>query len=104
MSTAARAAAPLSATPADSLEPTHPGHGPRSSPLSRITFVILLVLLTAVFVAPLLWMFVTSFKTPDGATAIPELRPDGAHPTEGAAQDIWRWLGPQVLQAVETAQ
>ncbi len=40
----------------------------------------------------------------DGTTAIPELRPDGAHPTEGAAQDVWRWLGPQVLQAVETAR
>ena len=40
----------------------------------------------------------------DGTTAIPDLRPDGAHPTEGAAQEIWRWLGPQVLQAVESAR
>jgi multiple sugar transport system permease protein len=71
VSTAARAAAPLSATSTDSLKPTHPGHGARSSPLSRVTFVVVLVLLTLVFLGPLLWMFVTSFKTPDGATSIP---------------------------------
>jgi multiple sugar transport system permease protein len=55
----------------DALEPTRRGRGPRSSPLSRVAFTVLLVVLTAVFVGPLLWMFLTSFKTPDGATSIP---------------------------------
>lgn len=108
MSTAARAAAPLSATPADSLEPTHPGHGPRSSPLSRVAFVILLVLLTAVFVAPLLWMFVTSFKTPDGATAIPpQLFPnpataDGYRPLLDTSSQtpVIRWFVNSLLAGV----
>nr|WP_232531109.1 carbohydrate ABC transporter permease [Microlunatus antarcticus] len=39
--------------------------------MSRVAFTVLLVVLTAVFVGPLLWMFLTSFKTPDGATSIP---------------------------------
>lgn len=108
MSTAARAAAPLSATASDSLEPTHPGHGPRSSPLSRVAFVILLVLLTAVFVAPLLWMFVTSFKTPDGATAIPpQLFPnpataDGYRPLLDTSSQtpVIRWFVNSLLAGV----
>lgn len=47
------------------------GSGPRSTPLGRVAFAVVLVLLTLVFLGPLLWMFLTSFKTPDGATSIP---------------------------------
>jgi multiple sugar transport system permease protein len=108
VSTAARAAAPLSATSADSLEPTHPGHGPRSSPLSRVTFVVVLVLLTLVFVGPLLWMFVTSFKTPDGATSIPpQLFPnpataDGYRPLLDTSSQtpVIRWFVNSLLAGV----
>jgi multiple sugar transport system permease protein len=108
VSTAARAAAPLSATSADSLEPTHPGHGPRSSPLSRVSFVVVLVLLTLVFVGPLLWMFVTSFKTPDGATSIPpQLFPnpataDGYRPLLDTSSQtpVIRWFVNSLLAGV----
>ena len=72
MSTAALPAPSAGVRPSeDSLAPNRHGHGPSSSPLSRVAFVVVLVLLTAVFVGPLLWMFLTSFKTAGGATAIP---------------------------------
>jgi len=45
--------------------------GPRMSPMSKASFAIVLALLTVVFVGPLLWMFLTSFKTVEGATSIP---------------------------------
>lgn len=39
------------------------GRGPR-----RVLFWVLMLVLTVIFVAPLLWMLVTSFKTPNAAT------------------------------------
>ena len=45
--------------------------GGRSKPLNKIVFALTLVVLTIVFLAPLYWMFSTSFKTPEGATSIP---------------------------------
>ena len=47
------------------------GGGGRSSPLSKAVFALTLLILTAVFLGPLAWMFLTSFKTPEGATSIP---------------------------------
>ena len=32
------------------------------------------------------------------------LRPDGTHLTVAAAQDTWRWLGPQIIEAVTGAR
>jgi len=112
VSTAARAAAPSSttstSTSADGLEPSRPGRGQRSSPLSRVAFVVVLVLLTAVFVGPLLWMFLTSFKTPDGATAIPpQLFPqpataDGYRPLLDTSSQtpVIRWFLNSLLAGV----
>ena len=108
MSTATRAAAPLSGASGGGLEPTHPGHGARSSPLSRAAFVVVLVLLTAVFVGPLLWMFLTSFKTPDGATSIPpQLFPqpataDGYRPLLDTSSQtpVIRWFLNSLLAGV----
>jgi len=53
--------------------PTRRSHasGPKSSPLSKAVFVATLIILTAVFLGPLIFMFSTSFKTPDAATSIP---------------------------------
>jgi multiple sugar transport system permease protein len=46
-----------------------PGRGSVASWLTRRTlFWLLLAVLTVVFVAPLLWMLITSFKTPNAAT------------------------------------
>ncbi|WP_375422912.1 carbohydrate ABC transporter permease [uncultured Friedmanniella sp.] len=45
--------------------------GRNGTPMSRFAFAVVLGLLTLVFLGPLLWMFLTSFKTPDGATSIP---------------------------------
>lgn len=45
--------------------------GRRGSPMSRAAFAATLAVLTVVFVGPLLWMFLTSFKTVEGATSIP---------------------------------
>jgi len=108
VSTAARAAAPLSASATGDLEPSRPSHGPRSSPLSRAAFVVVLVVLTAVFVGPLLWMFLTSFKTPDGATSIPpQLFPqpataDGYRPLLDTSSQtpVIRWFVNSLLAGV----
>lgn len=51
--------------------PTRGRGGRNGTPLSRVAFGVVLALLTLVFLGPLLWMFLTSFKTPDGATSIP---------------------------------
>lgn len=37
----------------------------------RIAFVLVLVILTVIFIAPLLWMLATSFKTNNDSTALP---------------------------------
>jgi multiple sugar transport system permease protein len=43
----------------------------RSSRASRVVLAITLAILTVVFLGPLVWMFLTSFKTTNGATSIP---------------------------------
>lgn len=45
--------------------------GAPSRPLGKIGFGVTLAILTVVFVGPLAWMFLTSFKTQNGATSIP---------------------------------
>jgi multiple sugar transport system permease protein len=92
----------------DSLAPNPHGHGPRSSPLSRVAFVVVLVLLTAVFLGPLLWMFLTSFKTAGGATSIPpSLLPqpataDGYRPLLDTSSQtpVIRWFVNSLLAGV----
>jgi multiple sugar transport system permease protein len=56
---------------ASTTTPTTRGRGGRSSPLSKAVFALTLLILTVVFLGPLAWMFLTSFKTPEGATSIP---------------------------------
>jgi len=98
---------PAGETPA----PRRQGHGARSSPLSRVAFVVVLVLLTAVFVGPLLWMFLTSFKTAEGATSIPpSLLPhpatgDGYRPLLDTSSQtpVIRWFVNSLLAGVANA-
>jgi multiple sugar transport system permease protein len=58
----ATAEAPTRGTPAPRTR------GRSSWGVRRVLFWVMLVLLSLVFVAPLLWMFLTSFKTPGSAT------------------------------------
>ncbi|GAA0575994.1 carbohydrate ABC transporter permease [Paractinoplanes ferrugineus] len=77
----------------------------------RVLFWLTLGVLTVIFVAPLLWMVVTSFKTNNDATAIPlSWLP---HPFSGAAYStvlttdsatpVLRWFVNSVLAAVANA-
>jgi multiple sugar transport system permease protein len=60
------------AAPVQTASTTTPkARGGRSSPLSKAVFALTLLILTVVFLGPLAWMFLTSFKTPEGATSIP---------------------------------
>lgn len=52
--------------------PSRSGRGPQHGhPVRKSLFWIALILLAIIFLAPLLWMVSTSFKTPDGATTLP---------------------------------
>jgi multiple sugar transport system permease protein len=81
--------------------------GGRSRPLSKAVFVLTLILLTLVFLAPLYWMFSTSFKTPEGATSIPPqwLPPDptseGYKPLMNTASEtpVIRWFFNSLITA-----
>jgi len=45
--------------------------GRQGTPMGKLLFGLTLAVLTLVFLGPLLWMFLTSFKTAEGATSIP---------------------------------
>ena len=51
-------------------EPKREGRNPRQRTVSIVWYAVL-TLLTVVFVAPLLWMLSTSFKTRSGAIQFP---------------------------------
>lgn len=64
-------------TVTDRPKQTVPPGGPSPAPqgngggraVRRVLFWLLMLVLTVIFVAPLLWMLITSFKTPNAATA-----------------------------------
>jgi multiple sugar transport system permease protein len=77
----------------------------------RVLFWLTLGVLTVIFVAPLLWMLVTSFKTNNDATAVPlSWLP---HPFSGdaystvlttnSATPVLRWFANSLLAAVANA-
>ncbi|MEU4243382.1 carbohydrate ABC transporter permease [Actinoplanes sp. NPDC026619] len=79
--------------------------------LGRILFWITLGVLTVIFVAPLLWMLVTSFKTSNDATAVPlSWLP---HPFSGdaystvlttnSATPVLRWFLNSLIVAIANA-
>ena len=45
--------------------------GGRTTPMSKAAFAVALGILTLIFLGPLVWMLLTSFKTTEGATSIP---------------------------------
>ncbi len=85
----------------------HPGQPLGRSPVGRIGFWIMLALLTVIFVAPLLWMLSTSFKTHEDATRLPLSwlpRPwdVGAYKTlfsSGSANPVLRWFLNSIVAA-----
>ena len=87
------------------------GSGPKSSPLSRAVFVVTLIILTAVFLGPLIFMFSTSFKTSGAATAIPPSWLPSPATTEGyrpllntsSETPVIRWFVNSLLAAAANA-
>jgi multiple sugar transport system permease protein len=85
---------------------TTPGRKPWTA--GRVAFWIALIVLTVIFVAPLLWMVSTSFKTNEDATALPLSwlpRPFtfSAYRTvlsAGSATPVLRWFLNSVVVAV----
>jgi multiple sugar transport system permease protein len=85
--------------------------GAKSSPLSRAVFVATLIILTAVFLGPLIFMFSTSFKTPDAATSIPPswlpnpATTDGYRPLLDTASEtpVIRWFINSLAAAAANA-
>ncbi|WNG44002.1 carbohydrate ABC transporter permease [Archangium minus] len=80
-------------------------------PLSRLPFYVLLVLLTWVFVAPLLWMLSTSLKTNADATRLPPSWIPRPFTTEayvpllslGSETPVLRWFLNSILTATANA-
>jgi multiple sugar transport system permease protein len=79
--------------------------------VGRVAFWLTLLVLTVIFIAPLLWMLVTSFKTSNDATAIPlSWFP---HPVTGdaystvlttdSATPVLRWFVNSLIAAVANA-
>jgi multiple sugar transport system permease protein len=88
------------------------GRGGRAtSPMTKIVFGITLGILTVVFLGPLAWMFLTSFKTAEGATSIPPVwipnpaTVDGYRPLLNTASEtpVIRWFFNSLLAAAANA-
>jgi multiple sugar transport system permease protein len=87
------------------------GRGGRSSPLTKGLFALTLLILTVVFLGPLTWMFLTSFKTPEGATSIPPAwiphpgTVDGYRPLLDTASEtpVIRWFFNSLAAAAANA-
>jgi multiple sugar transport system permease protein len=94
------------ATAAAEPDPQQPSGPPRSarstsrSPLRQVLFWLMLAALTIIFLAPLVWMISTSFKTHEEATRLPlSWLPNpwdlGAYRTlfgSGSANPVLRWF------------
>jgi multiple sugar transport system permease protein len=91
------------ATAPDPQEPAHTGKAGRPAartPLGQVLFWLMLAVLTVIFLAPLLWMVSTSFKTHEAATKLPlSWLPSpwdvGAYKTlfsSGSANPVLRWF------------
>ncbi|MDQ1741576.1 MAG: multiple sugar transport system permease protein [Pseudonocardiales bacterium] len=91
------------ATEPDPQEPArnaHPGRPAARTPLGQFLFWLMLAVLTVIFLAPLVWMISTSFKTHEAATRLPlSWLPHpwdiGAYKTlfgSGSANPVLRWF------------
>jgi multiple sugar transport system permease protein len=98
--------APGGATAAAAPDPNKPARNGKAgrptgrTPLGQFLFWLMLAVLTVIFVAPLLWMLSTSFKTHEAATRLPlSWLPHpwdiGAYKTlfgSGSANPVLRWF------------
>lgn len=94
-------------------DPNEPGteQAPRQpaakTPLGQVLFWLMLIVLTVIFLAPLLWMISTSFKTHEDATRLPLSwlpRPwdIGSYRTlfgSGSANPVLRWFLNSIVAA-----
>jgi multiple sugar transport system permease protein len=91
------------ATAPDPQEPARNGNSGRPAartPLGQVLFWLMLAVLTVIFLAPLLWMVSTSFKTHEASTRLPlSWLPNpwdvGAYKTlfgSGSANPVLRWF------------
>ena len=110
--------APGGATAASSPAPQEPARKnaqPRRpaarTPLGQFLFWLMLAVLTLIFLAPLLWMLSTSFKTPEASTSlelswIPQPWDISAYQTlfsAGSANPVLRWFFNSMFSAAANA-
>ena len=109
--------APGGATAASTPDPQEPArnaqpHRPAAkSPLGQVLFWLMLAVLTLIFLAPLLWMLSTSFKTAEASTSlelswIPQPWDISAYQTlfsAGSANPVLRWFFNSMFSAAANA-
>jgi multiple sugar transport system permease protein len=109
--------APGGATAATGPDPQKPARNgkPRQqaarTPLGQVLFWLMLAVLTLIFLAPLLWMLVTSFKTAEASTSlelswIPQPWDISAYQTlfsAGSANPVLRWFFNSMFSAAVNA-
>jgi multiple sugar transport system permease protein len=86
--------------PQDPKRTNHAGRPAAKTPLGQFLFWLMLAVLTVIFLAPLVWMVSTSFKTHEAATRLPlSWLPQpwdiGAYKTlfgSGSANPVLRWF------------
>jgi multiple sugar transport system permease protein len=94
--------------PARTAKPRKPG---AKTPLGQILFWLMLGVLSLIFLAPLLWMVSTSFKTPEASTSlelswIPQPWDVSAYQTlfsAGSANPVLRWFFNSMFSAAVNA-
>jgi multiple sugar transport system permease protein len=109
--------APGGATAATSPDPqeparnAHPGRPAAKTPLGQFLFWLMLAVLTIIFLAPLVWMISTSFKTSEASTSlelswIPRPWDVSAYQTlfsAGSANPVLRWFFNSLFAAAANA-
>jgi multiple sugar transport system permease protein len=102
------------ATGPDPQEPArnnHPGRPAARTPLGQVLFWLMLAVLTLIFLAPLVWMVSTSFKTAEASTSlelswIPQPWDISAYQTlfsAGSANPVLRWFFNSMFSAAANA-
>lgn len=109
--------APGGATAATGPDPQKPARDAKArqpaarTPLGQFLFWLMLAVLTVIFLAPLVWMVVTSFKTPESSTSlelswIPQPWDVSAYQTlfsAGSANPVLRWFFNSLFSAAANA-
>ncbi|HEX8303650.1 MAG TPA: carbohydrate ABC transporter permease [Jatrophihabitans sp.] len=102
------------ATGPDAQQPArnaHPARPAAKTPLGQFLFWLMLGVLTIIFLAPLVWMISTSFKTPEASTSLelswlPQPWDISAYQTlfsAGSANPVLRWFFNSMFSAAANA-